>query len=136
MHEGDDLLASMEALNARIDAQITQSRVLADEAARIAAEANQVTATITSADGRVTVVAQPTGAISEVRLSSAVGADAAALGATITDTIARAQRAAADAVLQSMVQTLGADSALVAEVRRDVDAAFPASGGDSLGHRR
>lgn len=134
MPEGNDVLASMEALNAKIDAQIARSRVLAEEAARVSAEATQTTATVTSSDGRVTVVAQPTGAIAEVRLSSAVD-DAIALGATITDTIAAAQRAAADAVVESLAQTLGADSGLVDAVRRDVQAAFPAPGDDTLGYR-
>ncbi|MCT1364198.1 MULTISPECIES: YbaB/EbfC family nucleoid-associated protein [Microbacterium] len=124
----------MEALNAKIDAQIARSRVLAEEAARVSAEATQTTATVTSSDGRVTVVAQPTGAIAEVRLSSAVD-DAIALGATITDTIAAAQRAAADAVVESLAQTLGADSGLVDAVRRDVQVAFPAPGDDTLGYR-
>ena len=134
MPEGNDVLASMEALNAKIDAQIARSRVLAEEAARVSAEATQTTATVTSSDGRVTVVAQPTGAIAEVRLSSAVD-DAIALGATITDTIAAAQRAAADAVVESLEQTLGADSGLVDAVRRDVQVAFPAPGDDTLGYR-
>ncbi|AVL96049.1 MULTISPECIES: YbaB/EbfC family nucleoid-associated protein [Microbacterium] len=134
MPEGNDVLASMEALNAKIDAQIARSRVLAEEAARVSAEATQTTATVTSSDGRVTVVAQPTGAIAEVRLSSAID-DAIALGATITDTIAAAQRAAADAVVESLAQTLGADSGLVDAVRRDVQAAFPAPGDDTLGYR-
>ncbi|MEV8263305.1 YbaB/EbfC family nucleoid-associated protein [Microbacterium sp. NPDC077057] len=134
MPEGNDVLASMEALNAKIDAQIARSRELADEAARVSAEVTQTTATITSSDGRVTVVAQPTGAITEVRLSSAVD-DAIALGATITDTIAAAQRAAADAVVESLAQTLGADSGLVDAVRRDVQVAFPAPGDDTLGYR-
>lgn len=134
MPEGNDVLASMEALNAKIDAQIARSRVLAEEAARVSAEATQTTATVTSSDGRVTVVAQPTGAIAEVRLSSAID-DAIALGATITDTIAAAQRAAADAVVESLAQTLGADSGLVDVVRRDVQAAFPAPGDDTLGYR-
>lgn len=134
MPEGNDVLASMEALNAKIDAQIARSRVLAEEAARVSAEATQTTATVTSSDGLVTVVAQPTGAIAEVRLSSAID-DAIALGATITDTIAAAQRAAADAVVESLAQTLGADSGLVDAVRRDVQAAFPAPGDDTLGYR-
>lgn len=134
MPEGNDVLASMEALNAKIDAQIARSRVLAEEAARVSAKATQTTATITSSDGRVTVVAQPTGAIAEVRLSSAID-DAIALGATITDTIAAAQRAAADAVVESLEQTLGADSGLVDAVRRDVQVAFPAPGDDTLGYR-
>lgn len=134
MPEGNDVLASMEALNAKIDAQIARSRVLAEEAARVSAEATQTTATVTSSDGRVTVVAQPTGAIAEVRLSSAVD-DAIALGATITDTIAAAQRAAADAVVESLAQTLGADSGLVDAVRRGVQVAFPAPGDDTLGYR-
>ncbi|WP_217584101.1 YbaB/EbfC family nucleoid-associated protein [Microbacterium sp. GbtcB4] len=134
MPEGNDVLASMEALNAKIDAQIARSRVLAEEAARVSAEATQTTATVTSSDGRVTVVAQPTGAIAEVRLSSAID-DAIALGATITATIAAAQRAAADAVVESLAQTLGADSGLVDAVRRDVQAAFPAPGDDTLGYR-
>lgn len=135
MSGDDDLLASMEALNAKIDAQIAQSRVRADESARVAAEATQVAATVTSPDGRVTVVAQPTGAITAVRLSNAVGVDAVTLGAVITATIAKAQRAAADLVLESMARTLGTDSGLVEAVRRDVDAAFPSSDDSSLGYR-
>ena len=130
MPEGNDVLASMEALNAKIDAQIARSRELAEEAARVSAAATQTT----SSDGRVTVVAQPTGAIAEVRLSSAID-DAIALGATITDTIAAAQRAAADAVVESLAKTLGADSGLVDAVRRDVQVAFPAPGDDTLGYR-
>ena len=94
-----------------------------------------MTATVTSPDGQVTVVAQPTGGITSVRLSSAAADNAVALGAVITATIAKAQRAAADIVLESMAQTLGADSGLVDAVRRDVDAAFPASGDTSLGYR-
>ncbi|WP_315107722.1 YbaB/EbfC family nucleoid-associated protein [uncultured Microbacterium sp.] len=121
-------------MNAKIDAQIARSRELAEEAARVSAAATQTTATVTSSDGRVTVVAQPTGAIAEVRLSSAID-DAIALGATITDTIAAAQRAAADAVVESLAKTLGADSGLVDAVRRDVQVAFPAPGDDTLGYR-
>ncbi|MGO2518493.1 MAG: YbaB/EbfC family nucleoid-associated protein [Microbacterium sp.] len=135
MSDDDALLASMAVLNAKIDAQIAQSQVLADESARVAAEATQATATVTSPDGRITVVALPTGAITAVRLSSEAEDDAGDLGPVITATIAKAQRAAADVVLESMAQTLGAESGLVAAVRRDVDAAFPASDDSSLGYR-
>lgn len=134
MSSSDDLLASMEALNAKIDAQIAQARVRAEESARVTAEATQATATVTSPDGRVTVTARSTGAITAVRLSDAAH-DAVALGTVITATIAKAQRAAADVALETMAETLGAESGLVAAVRRDVDAAFPRPDDISLGTR-
>lgn len=131
----EELSDTIAALNARIDAQIAQSRQLAQESARLETEASQTTATLTSADGRVTVTARPTGAVESVRLQSIGAADPASLGVTITETIAKAQRVAAERVLVSMEQTLGADSPLVAAVRHDVDTAFPQVGGSTIEYR-
>ncbi|CAN7375686.1 YbaB/EbfC family nucleoid-associated protein [Microbacterium foliorum] len=131
----EELADTIAAVNAKIDAQIAQSRQLAQESARLETEASQTMATVTSADGRVTITARPTGAIESVRLQSGAAADLASLGVTITETIARAQRVAAERVLVSMEQTLGADSPLVAAVRRDVDTAFPQVGGSTIEYR-
>lgn len=133
MPADEELSETVAALHARIDAQIARSRALAEESSRLSAEVEQVTATITSPDGRVTVTARPSGGIDEVRLSSP-DADAS-LGRVITTTIARAQRAAADSVLASMAATLGEDSPLVAAVRTDVDAAFPGDTRDTIEYR-
>lgn len=133
MPADEELSETVAALHARIDAQIARSRALAEESSRLSAEVRQVTATITSPDGRVTVTARPNGGIDEVRLSS-TDADAS-LGRVITTTIARAQRAAADSVLASMAATLGEDSPLVAAVRTDVDAAFPGDTRDTIEYR-
>ena len=129
-----ELSETVAALHARIDAQIARSRGLAEESARLNADVASTTASVTSADGRVTVVAHPNGAVAEVRLTS-TDTDAASLGAVITTTIAKAQRAAADAVLASMATTLGEDSPLVAAVRHDVDAAFPGGRSDTIEYR-
>jgi DNA-binding protein YbaB len=131
----EELADTIAAVNAKIDAQIAQSRQLAQESARLETEASQTMATVTSADGRVTITARPTGAIESVRLQSGAAADLASLGVTITETIARAQRVAAERVLVSMEQTLGADSPLVAAVRQDVDTAFPQVGGSTIEYR-
>lgn len=131
----EELSDTIAALNAKIDAQIDHAQDLAAESARLETEASQTTATVTSADGRVTITARPTGAIRSVRLQSVGAADLASLGATITDTIAQAQRVAAERVLISMEQALGADSPLVAAVRHDVDAAFPQVGGSTIEYR-
>lgn len=129
-----ELSETVAALHARIDAQIARSRALAEESSRLSAEVEETTATVTSPDGRVTVIARPTGAIDQVRLS-ATDADAVGLGRVITTTIAKAQRAAADTVLSSMASTLGDDSPLVAAVRKDVDAAFPGGRTDTIEYR-
>lgn len=131
----EELSDTIAALNAKIDAQIAHAQDLAAESARLETEASQTTATVTSADGRVTITARPTGAIQSVRLQSVGAADLASLGVTITETIAKAQRVAAERVLVSMEQTLGADSPLVAAVRHDVDAAFPQAGGSTIEYR-
>ncbi len=125
----EELEETIAALNAKIDAQVEQSRRLADDAARLEAESRTATATVSSPDGQVTITALPTGAVESVRLGTLSGADPTTLGAAITETIARAQRAAAEKVLASMEQSLGADSPLVAAVRHDVDTAFPGHGG-------
>ncbi|WP_091234418.1 YbaB/EbfC family nucleoid-associated protein [Microbacterium sp. 3J1] len=134
MPADEELSETVAALHARIDAQIARSRALAEESSRLNADVEQTTATVTSPDGRVTVVARPNGAIDEVRLSATEG-DAAGLARVITTTIAKAQRAAADSVLASMASTLGEDSPLVAAVRQDVDAAFPGGRGDTIEYR-
>ena len=51
----EELADTIAAVNAKIDAQIAQSRQLAQESARLETEASQTMATVTSADGRVTI---------------------------------------------------------------------------------
>ena len=68
----EELADTIAAVNAKIDAQIAQSRQLAQESARLETEASQTMATVTSADGRVTITARPTGAIESVRLLSLI----------------------------------------------------------------
>jgi len=132
----EDLSDTIAALNAKIDAQIAHAQELAAESAKLEDEAAQTTATVSSADGRVTVTARPTGGIESVQLTSiSTSTDAAALGGLITATIAKAQRAAAEQVLDSMSRTLGETSPLVAAVRVDVDAAFPPVDGGTIEYR-
>jgi len=134
MPDDGEISETVAALHAKIDDQIARSRALAEESSRLSADIEQTTATVTSADGRVTVTARPNGAIDAVRLAS-TDADAAGLGRIITTTIAKAQRAAADSVLASMASALGEDSPLVAVVRNDVQAAFPGSRDDTIEYR-
>lgn len=132
----EELAEQIAALHSKIDGQIAHSKHLAAESAKLTEEASRTTATISSADGRVTITAKPTGGIESVQLASiSTATDAAALGALITATIARAQRAAAEKVLDSMGSTLGEDSPLVAAVRHDVDSAFPPLTADTIEYR-
>jgi len=114
------------ALSAHIDEQIARSQALADQSAALDDEITRTTVTTTSPDRRVTVSAQPSGAIVEVVLApTSVELAPADLARVITTTIARAQRAAADRALELMGDTLGESSELVATIRAEVDAAFP-----------
>jgi len=132
----EELSDTIAALNAKIDAQIAHAQDLAAESAKLEDEVAETTATVSSADGRVTVTARPTGGIDSVQLSSiSTATDAAALGGLITATIAKAQRAAAEQVLASMSLTLGESSPLVAAVRNDIDTAFPQAGGNTIEYR-
>lgn len=132
----EELSDTIAALNAKIDAQIAHAQDLAAESAKLEEEVAETTATVSSADGRVTVTARPTGGIESVQLSSnSTATDPAALGALITATIAKAQRAAAEQVLASMSLTLGESSPLVEAVRNDIDTAFPQAGGSTIEYR-
>lgn len=131
----DDATSSaINALHERIDAQIVQAQRLAEDSARLSAQIEQTAVDVSSPDRRITVRARPSGAVDEVTLApSAAELDPRALGPLITETIARAQRAAAERAVSEMVTILGADSPLVAETRAELERAFPGPrGGEGI----
>ncbi|WP_181408839.1 YbaB/EbfC family nucleoid-associated protein [Schumannella soli] len=106
--------ATVQSQVAAADARTAAIDALAD---RVAA----TTATARSLRGEVEVTAEPTGAVRDVRFSdAALELRSADLGRLVTETIARAQRDAAEKALAAATETLGADSAVVGRIRDEV----------------
>lgn len=127
-----DEFGDLESARATIEAQLQRAR---DRNTAISALADQVSstaATVRSPRGEVSVTATATAAISSVELTNAATALApAALGTLLTQTIAQAQRAAAELALTAAEEALGTDSSFVASLRADVDSRFAATPPDS-----
>jgi len=125
---------TIDAMHERIDAQIAHAQRLAEDSARLSAQVESTVVEVSSSDRTVTVRARPSGAVDEVALGpSAAERDPRVLGALITETVARAQRAAAERAVSEMAAILGADSPLVAETRAELERAFPGPhGGEGI----
>jgi DNA-binding protein YbaB len=130
-HEGmqmtleTDTLAAVEAARMRVIAQTERARTAAKEASLMADEVRAASSSTASPGREVTVTAQAGGAVSRVELTDrALDWDARTLSQVLTDTIRRAQRAAAEAAVERMSASVGAQSPLVANVRAQIDAQY------------
>ncbi|WP_460773581.1 YbaB/EbfC family nucleoid-associated protein [Microbacterium sp. GXF7504] len=116
-----EALASLEAARARVLAQTERARAAAADAERLAEDVRALTTTARSPRGEVSVTAAADGGIERIEVAEgAYDLDAASLGRLLTETIRRAQQAAADAALARMGETLGEDSPLVQGVRAEL----------------
>ena len=107
---------------ARVRDQVEASRARNAAVNALAETVAATTATARSARGEVTVTSRPDGTITDVVFApGALDGRAEALGRLVTVTIAEAQRAAAVRALDAAEDTLGSDSAFVADLRADVD---------------
>ena len=127
-----DAFGDLESARATIEGQLERARERNAAMSVLADRVDSTSATVRSPRGEVAVTA--TAAITDVKLAeSALTLHPQALGKLLTETIARAQHAAADLAITAAEETLGADSGLVAELRADVDSRFaPAPHDDYL----
>ena len=118
-------LSAMEATRARIHAQAAAARTRRDTLAELAASVDQTVATVRSPRGEVTVTASASALVQKVELQpTALDLDAVALGRIVTETIERAQRAAAHLAVEKTAQALGADNPVVTAIADDVSRRF------------
>jgi DNA-binding protein YbaB len=110
-----------DAVRATIDAQVADAAARTAAVDALAERIATTTATVRSLRGEVEVTAAPSGAIRSVRLADdALDLAAADLGRLLTETIARAQREAADRGLAAAESALGADSGVVGHLRDEL----------------
>lgn len=120
-----DAFSDLDAARATVEVQLQQARERNAAMTVLAERVNATSATVHSPRGEVAVTATATSAITAVTLAegaSALRPDA--LGKLLTETIGRAQRAAAERALTAAEETLGPDSALVTQMRAEVDSRF------------
>lgn len=120
-----DPFGSLESARAMIDLQVQQARERSAAVSVLAEQVSTTTATVKSPNGAVSVTASAAAVITNVTLTAgALELTPAALGALVTETILRAQRAAAELALGAAEAALGTDSGFVAGLRDDVDSRF------------
>ncbi|TPW76939.1 YbaB/EbfC family nucleoid-associated protein [Schumannella sp. 10F1B-5-1] len=116
-----DPYGSPAQVRATVQQQVAAAEARAAAIDALAEQVDAVRATARSLRGEVEVTAEPSGAVREVRFSDdAVELRPADLGRLVTETIARAQREAAESALRAAEATLGADDAVVAGIRDQV----------------
>jgi hypothetical protein len=114
----DDLAHARSRVRAQVEAARARNVAITTLADTVAT----TTATVRSARGEVTVTARSDATIVDIVVApGALGLRHDALGRLLTDTVARAQRAAADKALESAEDALGAHSDLVTGLRADLD---------------
>jgi hypothetical protein len=120
-----DAFDDLDTARATITAQVEQARERSLAMTVLAERVNATTATVRSPRGEVAITATATATITEVALTEAATAlRPDALGLLITETIGRAQRAAAEKAIAAAAETLGPDSGVVAQLRADVETRF------------
>lgn len=125
-----DTLAAVEAARLRVAAQTERARTAARDAARMAEDVRLLVSTVTSPGREISVTVRAGGAVDRIELTErALEWDARALSRMLTETVRRAQRAAADEAVARMAESLGAQSPLVADVRSQVQAQYGAEPG-------
>jgi len=128
-----DAFDDLDSARARIRSQVQDARERTAAVTVLAETVAATTATVRSARGEVTVTATAGARITDVTVAdAALGLRADALGRLIRDTIASAQRTAAERALAAAEETLGADSGFVAGLRADVDSRFGEMPGDTV----
>jgi DNA-binding protein YbaB len=128
-----DAFDDLDSARSRIRSQVQDAR---DRTAAVTVLADQVaatSATVRSARGEVTITATAGAQVTGVTVSpGALELRADALGRIILDTIAAAQRAAAELALAAAEDALGADSGFVVGLRADIDSRFGDRPGETL----
>ena len=121
----NDTLTALEAARMKVIAGTEQAHTAAKDAARMSEDARNVTSTVASVGGEVSVRASADGSVESVDVSAAsLDLDERTLSRLLTDTVRRAQRKAADAAIERMARTLGDASPLVASSRARVEEQF------------
>ncbi|NYG98317.1 DNA-binding protein YbaB [Schumannella luteola] len=116
-----DPYGSPDRVRASVQAQVAAAEARTATVDALAERVAATTASARSLRGEVEVTAEPTGAVREVRFSEdALGLRAADLGRLVTETIARAQRDAAEKALAAAAEALGAGSAVVGQIRDEI----------------
>lgn len=120
-----DPVEDLEAARARIRAQAADAERRRAAVHELAATVESTRATVRSERGEVAVTASATAVILEVTLDpEALDLAPGALGALLTRTIGRAQRAAAERALAATEAALG-EGEFTARLRAEVAARFP-----------
>lgn len=120
-----DPFADVDSARARIQTQLAEAKARDAAITMLAQQVNAASATVHSPHRELSVTATASATITSVTLTAeALELGESALGRLITETITRAQRAAADQALTAAEQTLGAESSFVAGLRTDVDTRF------------
>ncbi|MEV7691763.1 YbaB/EbfC family nucleoid-associated protein [Microbacterium sp. NPDC089189] len=122
-----DSLAALEAARMRVITQTERARTAAHDATRMADDVRLATGTVSSVGREVSVTARAGGAVERIDVAAtALELDPRTLSRLLTDTVREAQRAAAQAALRRMSDSLGENSPVVAETRAQVQAQFGA----------
>jgi DNA-binding protein YbaB len=130
---GSETLASLEAARARVMAQTERARAAALDAERMVEDVSTLTQTATSPGREVSVTARADGSVDRLEVAPhALDLDAHELSRLLTDTVRKAQRAAATSAVQRMAESLGTDSPLVEDIRAQVAAQFGPEPGTDL----
>jgi DNA-binding protein YbaB len=120
-----DAFDDLDSARARIRQQVQGARERSAAVTVLADQVATTTATVRSPRGEVSVTATASAQVSDVTIApGALELRADVLGRLIRDTIAAAQRTAAERALAAAEETLGADSGFVAGLHADVASRF------------
>ena len=129
----DPSFASLDGARARIRGQLEDARARDAAIGLLAETVSAATATAVTPRGEVSVTATASAVVTDVALTpAALALRPEALGLLVTQTVAQAQRAAAELAVAAAETTLGPDAAIVASLRADVESRFAAAPGDDL----
>ena len=124
----DEVFAEIEAARARVNAQIAEAELRRSAVDKLAEDVKQLSVSVQSPRGEVQATAQPGGKVTGVRFTdAALALSADALSRLATETIARAQHAAAMAAVDRSAQLLGDGSVFVEELRAQANKSFPSA---------
>ncbi|QIM19353.1 YbaB/EbfC family nucleoid-associated protein [Leucobacter coleopterorum] len=127
---------ALEQARARIATQVAEAEARNKAVSALADGLSNISATATSPRGEVTATAKPDGKVTAVKFApSAESLTASALSDLVTTVIAEAQHKAAMSAVNSSAETLGADSAFVAQLRRDAEVTFPSPTSGTIEYR-